>query len=98
MKAFLKIAAAASLVSLVACGGRGDDALGDNVADAAEAEAENLEAAAENTANQTEADALENRAEAIEEAGERREEAIDDADVNAQGMTNAQKEAIVNGQ
>jgi UDP-N-acetylmuramyl tripeptide synthase len=71
----------AGLVALAGCGGAGDDAAGDNVADAAEAQADSLEVAADNTANESAADALENRADEIEDAGERNEAAIDEADI-----------------
>jgi hypothetical protein len=71
----------AALVALSSCGGAGDDTAGDNVADAADAQADNLEAAADNTTNEAAADALENQADAVEQAGERNEEAIDEADV-----------------
>ena len=81
MKSLLTAALGAAALSLAACGGQGDDSLGDNAADAAEAQAENLEAAADNTSNEAQADALETRADAVEEAGEAKEEAIDDADV-----------------
>lgn len=86
------------LVALSACGGSGDDSLGDNAAEAADAQAQNLEAAADNTTNEAQSDALEDRADAVKDAGEEREEAIDDADVNAAGMSDAQKNAVVNGQ
>ena len=79
MRKVLTIAACSWLIALGACGGNGDDALGDNAASPAQAEA------------------LESQADAAEEAGEKREEAIDDADVNAHSMSNAQKEAVVNG-
>ena len=97
MRKFLTIAACSCFIGLGACGGNGDDALGDNAAEAGEAKADNLEAAADNAATPAQAEALESQADAAEEAGEQREEAIDDADVNAQAMSNAQKEAVVNG-
>ena len=78
----------AATLALAACGGQGDDALGDNVADNYEAAADNLEAMADNTANAGEAAALENQADALEAEGERKEEAIDEADANA-ATTNA---------
>ena len=83
MKSLLSLALGAAALSLAACGGQGDDSLGDNVADAAEAQADNLEAAADNTTNEAQSDALEQQAENVEEAGEAKEEAIDDADVKA---------------
>jgi len=73
----------AAALALAACGGKGDDALGENVQENLEAQAENLDAAADNTANAAEAAALENQADALEEKGEKAEDAIDDADVNA---------------
>ena len=97
MRKLLMVAASGCLIALSACGGNGDDALGDNAADAAEAKADNLEAAADNAATPAQEEALETKADAVEEAGEDREEAIDNADVNAQAMTPAQKEAAVNG-
>jgi hypothetical protein len=66
----------AAALALAACGGKGDDTLGDNIAD-------NYDAAADNTANASEADALENQADALREEGENKEEAVDKADVNA---------------
>ena len=66
---------AAAAFSLSACGGDGDDALGDKAEDA-----------------------LEDQADAVEDAGEAREEAIDDSDVDTDGLSNAQKEGMVNGQ
>ena len=87
MRKLLAVAVGAAALALSACGGQGDDAAGDNVADAAEAQADNLEAMADNTSNDAAADALEAQADNVEAAGEAKEEAIDDADVNA---TNAQ--------
>ena len=57
----------AAALALAACGGRGDDAAGENVQENLEAQAENLEAAADNTANAAEAAALENQADALQE-------------------------------
>lgn len=95
MKA-LSIAAAAALLSLAACGGKGDDALGDEAAEAADAKADQLETMADKASGARE-DALEAQAEVTRELGAAREEAIDDADVNADAMSEAQKNAMVSG-
>ena len=84
----------AAALALAACGGKGDDALGDNVNDNYEAAADNLDAMADNTANGAEAAALENQADALEAEGSRKEEAIDDADVNATTANSAQVNAM----
>ncbi|HEX9965084.1 MAG TPA: hypothetical protein VGB04_08885 [Allosphingosinicella sp.] len=89
MKFTLKAALAAGLLSLAACGGQGDDSLGDNVADNADAVADNIEAVTENSGNEAIEEAGEDKAEAVRDAGEAKEEAIDDADLNAAGV-NAQ--------
>ena len=81
MKMIVKSILVGGLLALAACGGRGDDTAGDNVADAAEAQADNLEAMAENATTDAQADALEQKAEAVEETGAAKEEAIDDADI-----------------
>ena len=73
----------AAALALAACGGKGDDALADNVQDNYDAAADNLDAMADNTANGAEAAALENQADALKEEGEKKADAIDDADVNA---------------
>ena len=75
------IVGAASL-ALAACGGQGDDALGDNIEDNYDAAADNLEAMADNAVG-NEAAALENQADALEAEGDAKEEAVDEADVNA---------------
>ena len=79
---------AAIALPLAACGGKGDDKLGSQVEAAGENRADALEAAADN---------LEDRAEAVRDNAEARSDAIDDADVNAQAMPQAQKDALVNG-
>ena len=73
----------AAALALAACGGKGDDSLGENVQENMENAADALDEAADNAAG-NEAAALENQADALREAGENAEEAIDDADVNAQ--------------
>lgn len=78
-----KLLIGASFLALAACGGKGDDAAGDNVADAYDAQADQLDAAADNTTNAVAEDSLENQADALRETGEAKEEAIDEADVNA---------------
>ena len=93
MKFSIAIIGAASL-ALSACGGDGDDALGESVQENYEDAAENLDAMADNTANEAEAAALENQADALEAEGERKEEAIDEADVDADSTTKAQIDAM----
>lgn len=83
MKFMFNSIVASSFLALAACGGQGDDALGDNVAEAAEAQADALEAVADNTTSDVQSEALETRADVVEERGEAIEEAIDEADVNA---------------
>jgi predicted small lipoprotein YifL len=95
MKTFARAAlVAAAALSLSACGGKGDDTLADNVAEAAENQADALEEMADNASTEGQEDALENKAEAVRDAGEAKEDAIDDADVNAASMTAAEKEAM----
>lgn len=90
MTKFATILAGSAFLALAACGGKGDDALGDNVADAYENKADALEEMADNASTEAQADALEEKADTLEDVGEAKEEAIDDADVNAEAMTNGQ--------
>ena len=76
----------AAALALSACGGQGDDSLGDNIADNYDAAADNLDAMADN-ATGNEEEALENQADQLREEGENKEEAVDEADVNAQNVT-----------
>jgi hypothetical protein len=86
MKLHALAALAIIAAPLAACGGKGDDTLGDNV-----------ESVGENKADALEAAGNEAGAEAVEENAEDRAEAIDDADVNADAMTAEQKGAVANG-
>jgi hypothetical protein len=97
MRLIVTLLSCAALVSLTACGGKGDDKLGDQAEQAADNRADALDAAAANSSGATE-QALEAQADATREAGASREEAIDASDINAHALSNAQKEAVVNGQ
>jgi hypothetical protein len=97
MKILVSAFLGAAALSLAACGGQGDDALGDQAAEQGEAQAENLEAQAENSSGAA-ADALEDQADAAEDRGQAKEEQIDDSDVDASELSDAQKNALVNGQ
>ena len=72
----------AASLALGACGGKGDDALAENVQENFDNAADNLDAMAAN-ATGTEAATLGNQADALRDEGDRKEDAIDDADVNA---------------
>ncbi|WP_374945294.1 hypothetical protein [Sphingomonas sp.] len=82
--------AALALLSapLAACGGKGDDKLAGQVKDAGDNQADALDAAADN---------LHEQADAVKDNAEDRADAVDDADVNADAMTNEQKAAVING-
>ncbi len=92
MKKFAFAMVGAAAIALAGCGGQGDDALGDNVQENMDAQADNLDALAGNAATDAEAEALGNQADQLREEGENREDAIDDADVNA-----AEADSAVNG-
>lgn len=87
-----KMVAAATLaamaLSLAACGGKGDDKLGSEVEKSYDNRADALEQTADN---------LEDQAKQLRKSGEQQADAIDDADVNAQAMTDEQKAALKNG-
>jgi len=94
VKALMIAAVAAGCLALAACGGKGDDALGEQAQENMENKADALDAAADNMSGPA-ADSLEAQADATREAGEAKEEAIDDADLNADAMTPAEKNAVV---
>lgn len=79
---------AVAAVSLAGCGGKGDDKLGSQVEGAADNRADALDAQADN---------MEEQAKAIRKDGEKQSDAIDDADVNAAAMPQAQQDALING-
>jgi len=91
----LKIMLGTSLLVLAACGGNGDDKLGEQAQEAMENRADNIDALAENMSG-TDQDVMETKADATREMGDAKEEAIDDSDVDAEAMTQAQKDALVN--
>lgn len=95
MKAIITAISAASLAMLTACGGKGDDTLGERAEEAADAKADNMDAMADNMSGPA-AENMEAKADAVREAGDAREDAIDDADVNAAAMNAAEKDAVVN--
>ncbi len=90
------ITAVALSLSLAACGGKGDDKLGEQAQEAAENKADKLDAMADNASGTAE-DLLEAKADATREAGEKREEAIDESDVNADALSPETKAKLVNG-
>lgn len=83
MKTMMYIAAAAGLVALTACGGQGDDKLGDQVEQSYDNKADALDAAAENATTEAQEESMQDQADALRDVGKAKEEAIDDADVNA---------------
>ena len=95
MRNLMIVAAGACLLTLAACGGKGDDKLGEQAQEAMENKADALDAAAENASGATE-DRLEAEADATREVGEAKEEAIDKSDINADAMSPAQKSEIIN--
>ncbi|KRB86164.1 hypothetical protein ASE00_05370 [Sphingomonas sp. Root710] len=96
MRNLMLAAVAAASITLAGCGGKGDDKLGDQAEKAADNRADALDAAAD-TMTGTAKDATEAQADAVRAAGDAKEKAIDDADVNADAMSNAQKKAIIEG-
>jgi len=83
-------------LALAACGGKGDDKLGEQAQEAAENKADKMDAMADNMSGTAE-DLMQANADATREAGDAREEAIDDGDVNADKLSPAEREKVING-
>ena len=96
MRNILIGAAMPALLLLAACGGKGDDKLGEQAQEAMENRADAMDAAADNLSGPA-ADMMEANADATREAGDAKEEAIDDVDVNADALSPAEKNAVING-
>lgn len=97
MKRTSTIAAAICLsLVLAACGGKGDDKLGEQVQEAAENKADKMDAMADNMSGTSE-DLMQAKADATREAGDAKEEAIDDSDINAEALTPAERAKVING-
>jgi predicted small lipoprotein YifL len=94
MNRLIKFTVIAGFAALAACGGKGDDSLGDNVADAYDNAADQLDAMADNTTNAVQEETLENQADALRETGKEKEEAIDEADANAAAANQAAANAM----
>lgn len=96
MRVSMIAALGAGLLALTACGGKGDDTLGDQAHDALENKADAMDAAAAKMDGNAK-DLMKAKAETTHEAADAKEEAIDDADVNADAMSDAEKSAVING-
>ncbi|HUD90127.1 hypothetical protein [Sphingobium sp.] len=83
-------------LALAACGGKGDDKLGEQAQEAAENKADKMDAMADNMTGTAE-DLMQANADATREAGDAKEEAIDDSDVNADKLSPAEREKVING-
>jgi len=94
MNRLIKFTVIAGFAALAACGGKGDDSLGDNIADAYGNVADQLDAMADNTTNAVQEETLEDQADALRETGKEKEEAIDEADVNAAAVNQAAANAM----
>jgi hypothetical protein len=94
MNRLVKFTVIAGFAALAACGGKGDDSLGENVAAAYDNTADQLDTMADNTTNAVQEESLENQADALREEGKQKEGAIDEADVNAAAMNQAAANAM----
>ena len=94
MRILMTTAALAMALAVSACGGKGDDKLGDQARQAMDNKSDAMDAAADNLSGPA-ADAMEARADATRDAGEAKEERIDDSDVDATKLTPEQRNAAV---
>lgn len=90
------IASVAMSLALSACGGKGDDKLGEQAQEAMENKADRMDAMADNMSGTAE-DMMQAKADATREAGEAKEEAIDESDVNAEALSPAERAKVING-
>lgn len=81
------LALSAPLFVLAACGGKGDDKLGEQAQESMENRADN--AVANGSISEEQGDAM-------KDVAEEKEDRIDDSDVNADALSNNQKAAIIN--
>lgn len=88
--------AACLSMALAACGGKGDDKLGEQAQEAMENKGDRMDAMADNMSGAAE-DMMHAKADAMREQGEAKEEAIDDSDIDADALSPAQRDKIVNG-
>lgn len=89
MNRIIQFAAIAAFAALAACGGKGDDALAENVEQAYDNQADQLDAIADNTTNEVQSDTLKDQADAMRAEGDNKADAIDEADVNAAATNNS---------
>lgn len=94
MRAIMVVTLTAASLALAACGGKGDDKLGEQAQEALENRADAMDVAADNMSGPA-ADSMEVRADAMRDAGNAKEERIDDADLNVDAMSGVEKKEVV---
>lgn len=92
----MRLAAITLLLSLAACSGR--DEIADKVEDRADARAEALENAGDTMENALQQNVTAQQAETMRQAGEERADAIRESDLDAEKLSDEQKNALVNAQ
>ena len=94
MRIMTCIAMVATGLTLAACGGKGDDKLGEQAQEAMENRADAMDAAADNMSGAAK-DAMQARADAVRDTGDAKEERIDDSDIDATKLTPAERNEVV---